>query len=72
MLENEFYKLVTPEGKQNYIFEGQAKMLLLLCQAVDKLAAAQQERPLDLPKAEQPGKVYPGTWEEVNADNPGR
>jgi len=42
MLENEFYKLVTPEGKQNYMLEGQAKMLLLLCQAVDKLIAAQQ------------------------------
>ena len=39
MLENEFYKLITPEGKQNYILEGQAKMLLLLCQAVDKLIA---------------------------------
>jgi len=39
MLENEFYKLITPEGRQNYILEDQAKMLLLLCQAVDKLIA---------------------------------
>ena len=37
MLEREFYKLVMPEGKQNYILEGQAKILFLLCQEVDKL-----------------------------------
>jgi hypothetical protein len=38
-LEAKFYKLVTPEGKQNYIIDGHIKMMLLLCQSVDKLTA---------------------------------
>ena len=38
-LEEEFYKEVTPEGCNNYVLSGQAKVLLSLCKAVDDLRA---------------------------------
>ena len=46
-LEEQFYKEVTPEGKNNYLLSGQAKILLLLCKAVDELKAAQQSARVD-------------------------
>jgi len=41
-LEEEFYKKVTPEGRNNYVLSGQAKVLLSLCKAIDELRAAEQ------------------------------
>jgi len=41
-LEEEFYKEVTPEGRNNYVLSGQAKVLLSLCKAIDELRAAEQ------------------------------
>jgi len=41
-LEEEFYKEVTPEGRNNYVLSGQAKVLLSLCKAIDELRTAEQ------------------------------
>jgi hypothetical protein len=41
-LEDQFYKIITPEGKQNYVIDGQAKIILLLCQEIDRLNAIKE------------------------------
>lgn len=41
-LEEQFYKEVTPEGKNNYVLTGQAKVLLLICKAIDELKTTKQ------------------------------
>jgi hypothetical protein len=41
-LEELFYREVMPEGKNNYVLSGQAKVLLALCKVIDELKAAEQ------------------------------
>ena len=42
-LEEQFYKEIMPEGKNNYVLSGQAKILLMLCKAIDELKATEQD-----------------------------